>query len=389
MNHSKIIYFVFAAYSLVLLSCSEESIEIRLKTDKDYFVTIDTIRSVHRFTDYYPRKYTSVITDERIELNPGGKTAELIEVSWFRNNPLYTNQKLIYKTDIQHSVFLFPDKPGKMTIDPSSGIVKSEDISEKNRVFLQFQKDLKNIYKKRTEIENWADSIKNQPGNDSIKSYVYNTYKKEMESIDKLRDSLASFAEEIEFKGVKLLASVMVNSLIKGDLKTYPEKIDTTIRLDKQLVRSIKNYRKFQNHPESNKIPSFQHYTVEGNVFNLSEERGKVTIFNFWASYCGPCLKKSNTLLKPLYKKYHDKGLEIIGVSLDKDTERWKKTVAERGYPWIDINCSESYSPFRDLFNVRDIPALILIDKEGKVIARNPDKAELVNILNKHLDDKK
>ena len=66
----------------------------------------------------------------------------------------------------------------------------------------------------------------------------------------------------------------------------------------------------------------------------MSAVKGKVKIIDFWASWCGPC-RLNNPALKEIYADFHDKGLEIIGVSLDEEKEDWEMAVEKDGLTWI------------------------------------------------------
>jgi len=104
---------------------------------------------------------------------------------------------------------------------------------------------------------------------------------------------------------------------------------------------------------------------LEGKMVNLSELKGKVVIIDFWASWCGPC-RKNNPHLVKFYKKYHPKGLEILGVSLDNNQDAWKEAVQKDKLEWIQINDNKGWNASSaNAYNVNAIPASFLIDKNG------------------------
>jgi thiol-disulfide isomerase/thioredoxin len=84
---------------------------------------------------------------------------------------------------------------------------------------------------------------------------------------------------------------------------------------------------------QSNFLLLQEELNPEGKTISLKESLGKVTIIDFWASWCGPC-RAENPNVVALYNEFHDKGLNIIGVSLDKDATKWKEAIAKDKLTW-------------------------------------------------------
>jgi thiol-disulfide isomerase/thioredoxin len=104
---------------------------------------------------------------------------------------------------------------------------------------------------------------------------------------------------------------------------------------------------------------------------------GKVTIVDFWASWCGPCRAESPNVVK-IYKEFHSKGLNIVGVSLDKDAAKWKKAIADDGLIWNHISNLKYWDePIAKQYKVEGIPATFILDAEGNIIAQNLTGEEL------------
>ena len=123
----------------------------------------------------------------------------------------------------------------------------------------------------------------------------------------------------------------------------------------------------------------------EGKIVSLKESLGKVTIVDFWASWCGPC-RQENPNVVALYKELHSKGLNIIGVSLDKDADAWKQAIAKDGLTWTHVsNLKHWAEPIAKQYNVEAIPATFILDANGKVVAqdlRGPElKAKILALL--------
>ena len=95
---------------------------------------------------------------------------------------------------------------------------------------------------------------------------------------------------------------------------------------------------------------------------------GKITIIDFWASWCGPC-RQENPNVVALYKEFHSKGLNIIGISLDEDVASWKKAIAKDKITWQQLSNLKGWEePIAKLYNVDQIPATFILDSQGKFI---------------------
>ncbi len=114
-----------------------------------------------------------------------------------------------------------------------------------------------------------------------------------------------------------------------------------------------------------------------GKPFSLSSLKGKVILIDFWASWCGPCRRANPDVVK-IYKKYHSKGFEILGVSFDKSRADWIAAVKKDGLTWNHVSDLQGWgNAAGKLYGIMSIPHTVLIDKQGKIVAKNLDKNEL------------
>ncbi len=119
------------------------------------------------------------------------------------------------------------------------------------------------------------------------------------------------------------------------------------------------------------KFPDFQEKDVDGKALSPSNYKGKVLLVDFWATWCGPCMFELPNVIKA-YEKYHDKGFEIIGVSLDESEVKLKSFLKDKNITWQQyFDGSRWENKLAQKYGVEGIPATFLIDGEGKIIGRN------------------
>ncbi len=118
--------------------------------------------------------------------------------------------------------------------------------------------------------------------------------------------------------------------------------------------------------------------TPEGKTIRLSDLRGKYVLIDFWASWCGPCRRENPNVVK-LYNQYKNKDFTIFSVSLDKDAAAWKQAILVDGliWPYHVSDLKQWDTPLLQSYNFNSIPHTVLVDKTGKIIARNLRGASL------------
>ena len=118
--------------------------------------------------------------------------------------------------------------------------------------------------------------------------------------------------------------------------------------------------------------PEIEQADTTGKMRKLSNLKGKYVLLDFWASWCGPCRRENPNVVR-LYNKYKERGFDIFSVSLDQTRDRWVKAIQDDGLLWENHVSDLKYwsNEAARTYGVQSIPATILLDKEGNIIARN------------------
>ncbi|MDQ0781833.1 peroxiredoxin [Chryseobacterium sp. W4I1] len=128
---------------------------------------------------------------------------------------------------------------------------------------------------------------------------------------------------------------------------------------------------------------------TDGSSFSLSSLKGRLVLIDFWATWCAPCVGEQPEL-KNLYNTFSDRvkkqEFEILGVSLDKNKESWEKAIDRFGISWTQVSDLKFWkSPVAKAYEIEELPFNVIIDSQGKIIAKNLHGTDLVNFLTAYL----
>jgi peroxiredoxin len=161
-----------------------------------------------------------------------------------------------------------------------------------------------------------------------------------------------------------------VFGLLSGPLKGLKE--------GKSLADLITGER---NSGIGHEVKDFTLETPEGRPFTFSSLRGKYVLIDLWASWCGPCRESFKTL-RPLYEEYRDRNFEIVGISVDKDHQAWKKAIQSEKLLWTQVIDGEGdKNVAMKQFVAMAIPKTYLVGPDGRIVAKDLEGDELAGKL--------
>lgn len=116
---------------------------------------------------------------------------------------------------------------------------------------------------------------------------------------------------------------------------------------------------------------NFTQNTPDGKKVSLSDFKGKYVLIDFWASWCRPC-RMENPNVVAAYNRYKDKGFTVLGVSMDSNRDPWINAIAQDKLTWTHVSDLKGWgNEVGQLYGVQGIPQNFLVDREGKIIAKD------------------
>lgn len=350
---------LFLTISLAFLSCQNDSDTYTLKGEAKGFED-GTKVLIYAFENKQPQVIdTLIINDEKF-------------------SGTYPNEKdlslnFMRVDNMDGTIIYFPESKDLNATLYKDSIQASRVVGgEQNKAYIDFADNINKFNsKKQTAMERFQMA---QANNDTA-------------TIAQLQsENLNLMGEETKYKREFLdnhtnsLFSVMLLSEMVGrqeisatEASEYLDKMDSKVaesEITQELRAGLDSMRKADI---GVKAPEFKGPTPDGSTMALSEALGKYTIIDFWASWCRPCRVENPNVVK-VYKKYHDKGLNIISVSLDKEDQRdkWLQAIKDDEMDWYHVSNLQFWNdPIAQEYSIRSIPATFLLDENGVIIDKD------------------
>lgn len=269
---------------------------------------------------------------------------------------------------------------GQIDMQIKADSIHLADISgtEQNDIFASFRKGSAEINNRIMQINN--DFRVASQSKDTVTIKALQDEFKEIQS--KQQNFMLDFVNN---NPKSLIAGMMLGNLVQtqainpGEAEDILNSMDKSIQEHAAVKRIADHLQKLKATEIGAKAPDFSGPTPDGRTISLAESKGKVTIIDFWAAWCKPCRMENPNVVR-IYNQYKDKGLQIIGVSLDNKKEDWIKAIADDKLTWLHIsNLAYFNDEIAKKYSVNAIPATFILDEKGNIVAKNLRGKELEN----------
>ncbi len=261
----------------------------------------------------------------------------------------------------------------------------------------EFQKTINFLIEKQEEFgvesKKMQELMYSQEATDESKMLAQQTFEIFQNGVmENIRTKVTKLTSEFPYSAVYLLSSlnpqedtefiksqivelekITPNSIYLNNIKDIVKKVEEqTNQVNLQQKKAQQQAQVSSEVVATGEAKEIVMNDLKGNPIKLSNLRGKVVLVDFWASWCKPCRRDNPNVVK-MYHEYKDKGFDIFSVSLDKSADKWAQAIAQDGLVWKSHVSDLKFwnNAAAKAWGVSSIPATFLLDKEGKVIAKN------------------
>ncbi len=244
--------------------------------------------------------------------------------------------------------------------------VKGSALNDDDKLFKSRMKNVSRWEDTNSKLYEAAYKAKNKKVMDSLDEVDFDVLKAK-------REVVAQFVKDYpqSTRAAMAIAENYAYYAEAADVEPLYNLLDEKIKASPKGIEIKKLISVYSTVAIGNKAPEIAEETTDGKMINLSSLHGKYVLLDFWASWCGPC-RRENPNIVAAYKEFKDKGFTIFGVSYDTKKDRWQKAIADDQLNWYQVSDLKGWkNSTSDQYGIKAIPSNLLLDKDGKIIAKN------------------
>lgn len=302
----------------------------------------------------------------------------------------------LWVNGVRGSVPIFVE-PGEITVELYKDSIQASKVSgtKTNVAFKRYIDEINPLFKTFYEIQNEMrnamisrDSLAYKDLEDQLNEMQAKFNYFQIEYTKSNPDSYVSAMVLIQLVMNKAIDNEAAYKIYNGFSKNI-KKTKSAVKIY-ELVAPKKANETKENSKDGevnvgDKAPDFSAPNNNNIAVSLNKSLGKLTLLDFWASWCGPCRIDSPNLVN-VHNKYKDKGLVIVGISLDIKEKSWKKAIINDRLDWIQVSHLKRWDdPIASIYGVNSIPQLFLLDENGVVIAKERHAVDFIPFIEKIL----